>query len=80
VKFRNNFKGVFVTILAIAKLIYHWLQMSEGIWSTDGIIGKENQSIHRKSCPIATLSTINPTLTGLKPTQASVVRSQQLTT
>jgi len=39
--------------------------MSEGIWSTDGIIGKENQSIDRKSCLIATLSTINPTSTGL---------------
>jgi hypothetical protein len=41
--------------------------MIEGIWSTDGIMGKENQRIHRKSCPIATLSTKNPTSTGLKP-------------
>jgi len=67
-------------MLAIAKITYHWLQISEGIWSTDGIIGKENQSIDRKSCLIATMSTINPTSAGLKPTQASVVRSQQLTT
>lgn len=52
-------------MLAIAKIKYHWLHMSEGIWSTDGIIGKENQSIDRKSCLIATLSTINPTSTGL---------------
>jgi len=40
--------------------------MNQSIWNTGGIImTRENQITWRKTCPNATLSTINPTKIGL---------------
>jgi hypothetical protein len=52
----------------------------EWIWSTGRIkLTGENRRTRRRACPSATLSTTNPTLTGLWSNQVTAVRSLQLT-